>query len=67
MVKAVLLVEIVNHTLLDRLDEYDRSVEVGLLICFPDNPVNKCAEKIALTELNHFLGVGLGLRGRSAV
>ena len=55
MVEAVLTVQPVNHTASQRLNDNNRTVEVGLLVHIPYNPVNKCAKEVALTKLDNFL------------
>ena len=55
MVEAVLAVEPVNHTALDGLNHNHRTVEVGLLVHVPYNPVNESTEEVTLTKLNDFL------------
>ena len=55
MVEAVLTIEPVYHTSFYRLYDNNATVEVGLLIHVPNNPVNECAEEVSLTELNDFL------------
>jgi len=56
VVETVLGVEPVDHTVLDGLYDDDRSVEVGLLVHVPDNPINECAEEVSLAELDDLLG-----------
>ena len=53
MIQAVLCIEPVNHTTLDGLYYNNATVEVGLLVHVPDNPINKSTEEIALTKLNN--------------
>ncbi len=53
MVQAVLGVEPVHHTSFNGLYDNDTTVEVGLLVHVPDNPINECAEEVSFTELNH--------------
>ena len=56
MIEAVLGIEPIGHTFLDGLYDNDASVEVGLLVHVPDDPVNERTEEITFTELNYFLG-----------
>ena len=56
VVQAVLAVEPFCHTALDRLYDNDRTVEVGLLVHVPDNPINERAEEVSFAKLNHFFG-----------
>ena len=67
MVEAVLLVEPLDHTLLDGLDYNHGAVEIGLLVGLPDYPLNECAEEVAFAKLNHLFGVLFCLRCRRAV
>lgn len=53
MVEAVLTVEPVNHTALDRLYNNYTTVEVGLLVHVPDDPINKCAEEVTFAKLDN--------------
>ena len=52
VVEAVLAVEPVNHATVNRLNNDNAGVEVGLLVHVVDNPVNECTEEVSLTELN---------------
>ena len=55
VVKAILTVEPLNHTAVDRLNDNDRTVEICLGIHVPYNPVNESAKEVSLTELDYFL------------
>ena len=52
MVQAILRVQHINHSPVDRLDHYDTAVETHFLIHFLDNPIHECTEKITFTELD---------------
>lgn len=52
MIEAVLAVEPVDHAAVDRLDDDNAGIEVGLLVHVVDDPVNECTEEITLTKLN---------------
>ena len=56
VVQAVLTVEPLGHTSFNRLDDDYRTVEVGLLVHVPDNPIYERAKEVTLSELNHLLG-----------
>ena len=53
MVQAVLTIEPLYHTLVDGLYDDDTTIEVGLLVHVPDNPINERTEEVTLTKLNH--------------
>ena len=53
MIQTVLTVQPVDHTLVDGLYDDNRTIEVGLLVHIPDNPINKSTEEVTLTKLNH--------------
>ena len=53
VIQAVLTVQPVNHTTVQGLDNDYRTIEIGLLVHVPDNPINERTEEITLTELNH--------------
>ena len=53
VVQAVLTVQPLYHTLVDRLYDNDTTIEVGLLVHVPDNPIYECTEEVSLTKLNH--------------
>ena len=53
VIQAVLTVEPIHHTTLDRLNYNNRTIEVGLLIHVPNNPVNERTQEIALTKLDN--------------
>ena len=55
VVKAILTVEPLNHTAVDRLNDNDRTVEICLGIHVPYNPVNECTEEVTLTKLDDSL------------
>ena len=55
MVEAVLTIEPLNHSFVNRLDYNDRAVEIGLSIHVPNNPVNKSAQEITLAKLDNLL------------
>ena len=61
MVESILLVEHIHPSLVDGLDHNYRCIEIRLLVCFPDDPIDKGPEEITLSELNDFFGVGFGL------
>ena len=67
MIEAILLVKHVHHSFLDGLYDHDGSVEIGLLVRFPDDPLDERAEEITFSELDDLLSVGLGLRCRFPV
>ena len=67
VIQAVLLVEPFNHALFDRLHNHHGTVEIGLLVSFPDNPLDKGPEEVAFSELDNFFGVSLRLGGGSSV
>ena len=56
MIETVLTIEPVNHTALDGLNYNNRSIEVGLLIHVPDNPIYKCTKEITLAKLDDLFG-----------
>jgi hypothetical protein len=56
VVKTILTIEPVDHTSIEWLYNNYRTIEVGLLVHVPDDPINECTEKIALAKLNDFLG-----------
>ena len=55
MIKAVLTVEPLYHTLVDWLNNNNRTVEVCLCVHVPNNPVYESAKEVTFTELNDFL------------
>ena len=55
VIESVLAVKPLNHTLVDRLNDNYRTVEVGLCVHVPYNPVNECAEEVTLAKLDDFL------------
>ncbi len=55
MVQAVLPVEPFYHTFVNRLNDNDRCIEIGLCVHVPNNPIHECAEEVPLAELNDFL------------
>ena len=64
VIEAVLAIEPLHHTTFDWLNDNNRSVEVGLLVHIPDDPINKCTEEVTFTKLDDFLGshaLGRGL------
>ena len=67
MIEAILLIEHIYHSPVDGLDHDHGGVEIGLLVGFPDNPFDECAEEVSFAELNHFFGVGFRLRGGGAI
>ena len=56
VIQAVLTVEPLYHTFLDRLNNSYRTVEIGLCVHVPNNPVHECAEEVTFTKLNDLLG-----------
>ena len=52
MIKTVLRIEHIDHSLCNRLHHDNARIEVGPLVCIPYDPVYECSEEIALTELN---------------
>ena len=67
MIQPVLGVQRVNHPLLNRLYDNNRSVEVRFLVGFPDYPLNEGTEEVPLSELDDLFGVLFRLRGGSPV
>ena len=55
MIEAVLTVQPINHTASQWLNYNDRTVEVGLLVHVPYNPVNECTQEVTLAKLDDFL------------
>jgi hypothetical protein len=55
MVEAVLAVEPFNHTLCQGLNYNYRTIEIGLLVHVPDNPINESAQEVSFAKLNNFL------------
>ena len=55
VIEAVLPVQPVNHTTSQWLNYNDRTVEVGLLVHIPYNPIYECTEEVTFTKLNDFL------------
>ena len=55
VIKTVLTIEPVYHTLSQWLHYDNRTVEVGLLIHVPYNPIYECTEKVTFTKLDDFL------------
>ena len=55
VIEAVLTVQPVNHTTSQWLNYNDRTVEVGLLVHIPYNPIYECTEEVTFTKLNDFL------------
>ena len=56
VIQVVLSVEHVHHATFNGLYHYHTSVEVGLFVHVPDNPVNKSAQEISFTKLNDAFG-----------
>ena len=52
VVQTVLTIQPFYHTLVDRLYDNNTTIEVGLLVHVPDNPINECTEEVTLTKLN---------------
>ena len=65
MIKTVLSIKHIHHTLNDRLYYYHASIEVCLLVGVPDYPIYKCSKEVTLTELNHFSRILVNLCGLS--
>ena len=63
VIEAVLTVQPLYHTFLDRLNDSYRTVEVRLSVHVPYNPVHKCAEEVTFTKLNDLLGSDTLRRG----
>ena len=55
VIEAVLTVEPLHHSFVNRLNNYYRTVEVRLCVHVPYDPVNKCAKEVTLAKLNDFL------------
>jgi hypothetical protein len=55
VIEAVLAIEPLYHTTLDRLNNNNRSVEVSLLVHIPDNPIYECTEEVTFTKLDDYL------------
>ena len=55
VIEAVLTVQPVNHTTSQWLNYNDRTVEVGLLVHIPYNPIYECTEEVTFTKLNDSL------------
>ena len=53
MIEAVLGIEPIHHTSFYRLHYDNRTVEIGLLVHIPDNPIYECTEEVAFSELNN--------------
>ena len=53
VIQTVLTVQPVDHAAVDGLYDNNRTVEVGLLVHVPDNPINECTKEVSLTKLNH--------------
>ena len=58
MIQVVLLVQHIDHSFFNRLDDYDIAVEVSFCIHIPDNPVYKCPEEVPLAKLYDTLRPG---------
>ena len=56
MIQAVLTVEPLHHTFVNRLNHNHRTVEIGLGIHVPYNPIYECAEEVAFTKLDDSFG-----------
>ena len=68
VIEAVLCLQTLGHTLGNGLYDDNGSVEVGLLVHLPDDPVNECAEEVAFAKLYDSLralclGSGVGIQG----
>ena len=66
VIEAILTIEPIHHTLLDRLHNHYRRVEVCLLIHVIDNPVHKTAKEVSLAKLDNSLRC-MALRSRASV
>ena len=62
MVQAILCVQHVDHSPVDRLDHHNAAVKIHFFIHLLDNPIHECPEEIAFAELDnpfriqHFAG-----------
>jgi hypothetical protein len=57
MIKAILRIEDIDHSPFDRLDHDYSGIEVCLLIGIPYDPVDKCPQEVAFSELNYLFGI----------
>ena len=53
MIKTILSIDHVDHTSFDRLHQHYSGIEICLLVCIPDDPVNECSEEITFSELDY--------------
>jgi len=53
VVQAVLTIQPLGHTFVNRLYDNNATIEVGLLVHVPNNPINESTEEVTLTKLNH--------------
>ena len=56
VIQAVLTVEPLYHTFVNRLNDYYRTVEVGLGVHVPYNPINESTKEITFTKLDDLFG-----------
>ena len=56
MIQAVLTVEPLHHSFVNRLNDSHRTVEVRLCVHVPHNPVHESAEEVTFTKLDNSLG-----------
>ena len=63
VIEAVLTIQPLYHTFVNRLNDSYRTVEVRLCVHVPYDPVHKCAEEVTLTKLNDLLGSDTLRRG----
>ena len=65
MIQAILGIQHVHHTFLDRLDHYNSPVKVRLPVEVPYYPVYKSPEEISFPELDYLFRILPCIRSRS--